>query len=224
MSVFNDINSISNRIPGGLNSRDRGQVEGIRREILRSAKRNSGSRTNEPDPLNVSVVGLPIMEYNSELMVTIFTTASKRATDKALRHLQNRIKWAAGLQDAHTLSMMKRRGSGIIQNPYAKKHRPSGKILGHERWRVHRQSSSLYHAIKRRVAEHKGSSGYEGSSGDVYIDEAGAPHAKFVIWGTQFMISRNFILWTWNNEQSRVEDIVDKEFKHAMQLWKVRDP
>lgn len=188
-------------------------------------------RSDPGDMLKVDIVGLPLYDYNSQLMVTIFTTASKKATEKAMLYFKDRVKWAAGIQDMHTLKMMKRKGFGKAQNPYAKRHwspgfvfSPTERIIGHIYWRVHKQSGTLYNAIKTSINEQRGNFKYEGSTASVFIDESAAPHAKFVIWGTKKMISRNFMLWTWNKEQEKVEEIIDREFKHAMQLWKVRDP
>ena len=94
-----------------------------------------------------------------------------------------------------------------LDNPYAARHGTirSTSLGGMKPYEVHDQSGTMLRALKIKNHGNR-TSGYS----EVYIDEAIAPHAKYVLSGTRVLKGRNVISETLH------EGEVIKDMKNAM--------
>lgn len=113
----------------------------------------------------------------------------------AAEHLLTKMKEKAGWLD-HTLDELEKLG-----HPYAirEPHPP------HEGDIVHIQSRRLYNNIKiRQINQY---------AYDIGVDEAYVPYIRSVIFGTRYMMPRNFITATVNEEKHALQEIFEDAMK-----------
>lgn len=125
----------------------------------------------------------------------VFQSKLKKAAD----HLLEKMKEKAGWLD-HTLDELEKMG-----HPYAIRapHPP------HEDAIVHHQTRRLYNNIKiRQVNQY---------AYDVGVDEAYVPYIRSVIFGTRFMMPRNFITATVVEEKNAVKDIFQEALEKSVE-------
>lgn len=119
-------------------------------------------------------------------IVGLDSTFGKVAMSKAIieggMFIQAEIRRNINVTD-HTLADLRRLG-----HPYAKRH---GRIRVHpERpWLVHRQGGSLLGSLRRKTIRRVGMSKVQ-----IWLDTTKAPHARYVVMGSQHMLGRN-VLW-----------------------------
>ena len=127
----------------------------------------------------------------------------QKALDEGLQEaadiLEDKITENASLTD-HSLKELEKLG-----HPYAR--REPQKIHSPE-FQVHRQSGDLVASIgQQKVGPGKINVG---------VDEAKAPHAKFVIEGTSTMVSRDFVRGSFIQVQDEIRDVMRKAIKKAI--------
>lgn len=145
------------------------------------------------------------------LILAVRLQAEENVT-RATRHLHREVKKSAGLTD-HTLAQLAQLG-----HPYARRrpqaiHSPS--------WLVHRQGSRG----KRRKRDQGGTlygaiqTAYEKTpariTGIVGIEQDQAPHAKWIVYGTSKMISRDFLTGTFTQQIDTLQTLLVKGFDQS---------
>lgn len=121
----------------------------------------------------------------------IFTTSGTEV-------LFQKVRISASLTD-HSLKDLRR-----LNHPYSTS--AAGRL--HPMNLVHRQSSTLYDSIKKETTL-----SWWRKVGRVYIDTSQAPYAKYVLFGTSYMKSRDFLHSAYNNSLTDLKKEVRKTFK-----------
>jgi len=116
----------------------------------------------------------------------------KVKTERIAQLLLERLRTNAGLVD-HSLKDLRALG-----HPYSTA-RPQA--IHSPEWLVHAQTRSLQDAIKIKQ---------EGDTFTVYIDDAEAPHAQYVILGTDRMVSRDFVSATLYELRGEIQKILNE--------------
>lgn len=124
----------------------------------------------------------------------------QKGLEKAANLLYDKMKEKAGLVD-HSLEDMEKAG-----HPYALRDpHPL-----HPRDEIHRQSSTLWRNIQiRQVNQYT----YR-----VGVDEARVPYVRSVIYGTRYMIPRNFPLTAYLENKDAINDIFDSSLGDGVKL------
>ena len=150
-----------------------------------------------------SVIGLRKAERNFIVAAERMKRVTGRWIKRSTERLEKREKKNASLTD-HSLPGLRRLG-----HPYARS-RPgiNAAALGHEPWLVHRQTGTLLRAIGSRH-------GFIGdqAQGQVFVDEAEAPHARLVIQGTPTMHPRDFL----NESLNQIADQIGRDLIRILQ-------
>jgi|SRR3989304_1274751 len=135
------------------------------------------------------VKGLKEVLNRFDIVIEAFENWKDEQVEKATLKLHEEVKTMASVEDQHTLAVLREMG-----HPYAVRHvvgpqGPRQAPVPHEPQQlIHVQTGQLLAAIKDpKIFKNK-----EVSIGTVEIDESQSPHARWVIFGTSKMISRNF--------------------------------
>lgn len=116
------------------------------------------------------------------------------ALKKSSKLLEDRIKKNASETD-HTLNDLEKLG-----HPYSAAH---PKALHDPNYLVHRQSGTLLDAISTKIINQFITL--------VGVDEDVAPYVVHVIFGTKYMIARDFVTESLNEIQNDLRDIIEDE-------------
>lgn len=153
------------------------------------------------------VKGLDLLLFNFALMETIFAEEMDEATEQAIKTVYEKLLENISLT-CHTLLDLKALG-----HPYSKEnpqeiHQPA--------WLVHLQAGDLIEAVE--IVRKKDSHG--DVTVDIGIDEDKAPHAKWIIFGTSKMVSRDFVTGTFEQCETTLEKFYIQAHANAIK----RDP
>lgn len=111
--------------------------------------------------------------------------------DETMTHLAEglggRVAKNASLTD-HSLSALRRLG-----HPYATRHGAGASALHDPAYQVHDQGGPLRPAIFHRATKARLSAGTLEASAIAGVDEAKAPYAAYVVFGTTKMVPRDFL-------------------------------
>lgn len=129
--------------------------------------------------------GAMTRQYTSDLMAQV-----KKNVTAATKTLYGGIRDNVSLKD-HSLKDLAKMGHPYSKRRFQAIHAPY--------WKVHIQSGNLLSAVKTGTTL-KGQS----FTGYVGIDEAIAPHAKAVVYGTQRMVARDFLTGTLKQLEDKI--------------------
>ena len=130
--------------------------------------------------------------------------------------LHKQVEKNVSLSD-HSLKALK-----LLDHPYARRHGLRGEKLHDPYWQVHRQSGEMKDALFLKVEEAKASGTTVAARALVGFEEARAPHALYVIFGTSRMIPRDPLQGSLDQVSDRVANRIRATLKNAVVSFRGR--